>query len=199
MTPSILFLHGFTSSPLSSKAVATKCHFGRLGWHVYTPDLTWPPKLLDRLLEDFFSRLTSPCAVFGSSLGGFYAARLAHRHGLPAVLLNPCTNPWAAIPSFVGEHEVFGWPGRKIVVTSEYAADFRALARETPVSLAPEQRLLVLSDRDEVVNREETLRIYGDTGLIVSHNDEHRLQHYETHLDAIEAFLRERFAASGQR
>ena len=70
MKRTIVFLHGFCSSPLSGKAVATKRHFGRLGWRVYAPDLTWAPKTADRLLEDIVSRIRGDRAVFGSSRGG---------------------------------------------------------------------------------------------------------------------------------
>ena len=196
MTPTILFLHGFCSSPLSGKAVATKCHFGRLGWRVYAPDLTWAPRTADRLLEDFVSRIRGDWAVFGSSLGGFYAARLAHRHGVPAVLLNPCTNPWATVPSLVGEHEIYGWPGRRIAVTEAFAEDFRELARETPLTLPASRRLLVLSDRDEVLDRNDALRLYGEENLVTSADDWHQLHHYEQHLPAIERFLTEAFGAA---
>lgn len=197
MTYAILYLHGFTSSPLSGKAVATKCHFGRKGVRVYAPDLTWPPKVTDQLLDRFAAMIEGPWAVFGSSLGGFYAARLAHRHNVPAVLLNPCTNPWDAIPAFVGVHDIYGWPHRKIEVTPDFREDFLELACETPLTLAAEKRLLVLSDQDEVLDRNEALRLYGDENLIVSHDDCHQLQHYETHLPAIERFLQDVFPGVG--
>ena len=112
------------------------------------------------------------------------------------MLLNPCTNPWATVPSLVGEHEIYGWPGRRIVVTERFAEDFRELARETPLTLPASRRLLVLSDRDEVLDRNDALRLYGEENLVTSEDDWHQLHHYEQHLPAIERFLEEAFGAA---
>ena len=86
----LLYLHGFRSSPKSTKArkfaswVAT-----------HRPDLVWCCPQLDaspaQAMRDVEAAIAdwpkSRMAVIGSSLGGFYATVVAERHGCRAVVL----------------------------------------------------------------------------------------------------------------
>ena len=83
MTP-VLYLHGFASSPASTKALAFARHLSAAGYTVSAPDLA----------EGHFERLTvtgqlavieraaggRPVSLIGSSLGGYLAALFAARH-----------------------------------------------------------------------------------------------------------------------
>jgi pimeloyl-ACP methyl ester carboxylesterase len=91
--PRLLYLHGFASSPRSSKARYFGEKFAAIGRSVETPDLTEGDfehttltqqlAFLDSLLGD------QPAILMGSSMGGYLAALFAARHParVPAVIL----------------------------------------------------------------------------------------------------------------
>ena len=91
-TTHLLYLHGFRSSPRSAKAL-------KVGQRVARdhPAVTWwcpalppsPAQAMDLLRQGTAGWPVDRMAVVGSSLGGFYATRLALDTGCRAVLLNP--------------------------------------------------------------------------------------------------------------
>ena len=90
LQPSLLYIHGFNSSPSSHKARQLGVLMQRLGLadRLRVPALHHHPRLAIGQLEDAIAELGRPVLV-GSSLGGYYATHLAERHGLSAVLINP--------------------------------------------------------------------------------------------------------------
>lgn len=90
MTPvrHVIYLHGFTSSPSSSKALRFARELAALGVGFDCPDLNAPAfetltvtRML-RQVRDALDRATNgPIALIGSSLGGFVAIHAAARTG----------------------------------------------------------------------------------------------------------------------
>src|SRR4051795_7080793 len=85
--PSVLYLHGFASSPESSKATYLSQRFTERGIEVRTPDLNLPDfstltvtRMLDQA-DDLIGQFDpdAPIVVVGSSLGGFVAVHTAAR------------------------------------------------------------------------------------------------------------------------
>jgi len=81
----VLFLHGFASSPKSTKAVYFAERLREHGVTLRCPDLNEPDfttltitRMLDRLRTEL-SRAGGPCAIMGSSLGGTVAILAAER------------------------------------------------------------------------------------------------------------------------
>jgi len=89
--PTILYLHGFASSPSGRKIAALRYLLERDGVEVVAPDLNVPsfrdldfPELVRKALEEAARR--DPAVVVGSSLGALVAIE-ASRRGLRAPLL----------------------------------------------------------------------------------------------------------------
>jgi len=88
----LLYLHGFRSSPQSTKA--TKVGAWMAG---HRPDVVWwCPQLAvspAAAMRDIFAGIAEwpreRTGIIGSSLGGFYATVVAERHGGRAVVLIP--------------------------------------------------------------------------------------------------------------
>ncbi len=74
MSGSILYIHGFNSSPLSKKACQLVEVMERLGLseHLRVPALHHHPRQAIEQLEQAIAELGRPLLV-GSSLGGYYA------------------------------------------------------------------------------------------------------------------------------
>ncbi len=85
MSGSILYIHGFNSSPLSKKARQLEAVMQALGLaeRLRVPALHHHPRQAIAQLEAAIAELGTPLLV-GSSLGGYYATYLAERHGLKA-------------------------------------------------------------------------------------------------------------------
>ena len=131
MTPSILYLHGFTSGPQSVKSMALHAQMHRRGFgdRFACPQLPASPREAIALAEDIIvtkvSRGETPTLV-GSSLGGYYATWLAERHGLKAVLVNPAVVARLAPELFVGPH-AFIYTGEPFEFTWTHVEELRAL------------------------------------------------------------------------
>lgn len=108
---SLLYIHGFLSSPLSAKAQKMqqwlKQHRPDIAF--YCPQLPPYPKqcatILDNLIKaidsDEEERSNKAIYVMGSSLGSFWATWLAERYQLQAVLINPAVDIRQLMPSYL--------------------------------------------------------------------------------------------------
>lgn len=100
----ILNIHGYKGSSHNSAYKALKA----LGYEVISPDIDY-----DALSPDETLGMLYRCAanikvgfVVGSSLGGFYAAVLSARLGLPIILINPCLLPFLSLPKLGYEGDI---------------------------------------------------------------------------------------------
>lgn len=225
-TRTILYLHGFLSSPSSSKVTALADGIAQraqtnarqptgqgaaemtataevvemaedapaqVDFVLAAPDLNVPPPLVDAYLRALAStydpeRLT----IVGSSLGGFYAGRLANITGARVVLLNPCLNPWDFVKNETGERAIYG-TDRRIFVAARFADDFRALAEAVPPVPADLKRTLaVLSTADEVLDWRLAWNALRGAGIILSAGDDHRIARFSRYVSAILNFAAKR-------
>ncbi len=105
-TTHLLYLHGFRSSPQSTKA-QQMAHLVA----ITLPHLTWwcpqlppsPQAAADLIAQGTADWPSHSMAVMGSSLGGFYATWLAAQRGCPAVLINPAIDPARDLTRYIGE------------------------------------------------------------------------------------------------
>ena len=91
-----LYIHGFNSSPASTKARQLEARLEALGRgaEFACPALSHRPREAMRQLEALMQgHAPESVTLVGSSLGGFYATWLAERHGCRAVLVNPAITP----------------------------------------------------------------------------------------------------------
>ena len=112
-----LYLHGFASSPRSTKARYMQQEFKQLGLTLHTPDLNLTDfstvtlsKLLDYLNRTYLES-NQPLVVIGSSLGGFLAVQLAAQSPLvqKLVLFAPAFGFSQRIAKTLGEENIVKW------------------------------------------------------------------------------------------
>ena len=112
-----LYLHGFASSPHSTKARYMQKKFAELGLTLHVPDLNLTDfstvTLSDQLAYLNFTYLNDnePLVVIGSSLGGFLAVQLAAQNPLvqKIVLFAPAFGFSQRIAKALGSENVTKW------------------------------------------------------------------------------------------
>jgi predicted esterase YcpF (UPF0227 family) len=186
----LLYLHGFRSSPRSTKARLLAEHMARAHPRVVwccpqlpvSPAAAW--QTIERCVADW---PPATMGVIGSSLGGFYATRLAALTGCRAVLLNPAVDPARDLAAYIGEHTAWHDPNERLDFRPEYVDELRALA----VGALPEPArvLLVAATGDEVLDWREMVARYPGSPQRIIEGSDHALSDFPTHLGAILAHL----------
>ncbi len=186
----LLYLHGFRSSPRSTKAqrMAAWCALHRPDLNWACPQLPPSPRQAVALLRALVAHWPVPTmAVIGSSLGGFYATVLAEQLGCAAVLLNPAVDPARDLATHVGEQTVFHDPGRSFDFRAEFVDELRAL---TPASITRIDRYFaVIARGDEVLDWREMTTRYAGARIKLLDGGDHALSDFDDHLPDIVRFL----------
>ena len=185
----LLYLHGFRSSPQSTKArmMATwvQAHRPDLAWHC--PQLPASPReALMQLQADTAGWPRAGMALIGSSLGGFYATALAEATGCRAVLLNPAVDPARDLARHIGE--TTAWHGdAPFFFRAEFLAELRAMA---PAALTrPERYFAVIAKGDEVLAWREMAAHCSGCRLRLLEGGDHALSDFAEHLPEVTRFL----------
>jgi predicted esterase YcpF (UPF0227 family) len=182
----LIYLHGFRSSPQSTKArwMARWMADHQPDVDFVCPQLPASPRDAIALAE---AQLGPGTALIGSSLGGFYATVLAERHGVPAVLLNPAVDPARDLAALVGPLTAYHDPTLAFHFTAAHVDELRAM---TPAAISrPERYAAVIAKGDELLDwREMSARYAGATTLLLEGSD-HGLSDFEQHLPFVLRFL----------
>ena len=163
MTTSLLYIHGFNSSPQSFKARQLADYFAAHGAadRLIVPTLPPSPRAAMAILEREIAA-AGPVALIGSSLGGFYATWLAHHHALNAVLINPAVRPWALLDQYVGETANYH-TGERYTLEPGWADELRHY--EVDDITHPENLLVMLQTGDDTLNWRDAWDYYADCHL----------------------------------
>jgi hypothetical protein len=186
----LLYLHGFRSSPQSTKAKKVGAWIA-----AHRPDvLWWCPQLAASpaaAMRDVFAGIAAwpseRMGVIGSSLGGFYANVVAERRRCRAVLLNPAVDPARDLVHAIGT--TTAWHSDEpFDFRAEYVDELRALT--PPAMLADPGRILaVIATGDEVLSWQEMRARYAQCQLRIVEGSDHALSDFDAHLPAVLAFL----------
>ncbi len=184
----IVYLHGFLSTPASPKVQVFAQAAERRGITCRAPNLnvTSPEALKARLTEATADLADGEWALAGSSLGGFYAAHLASQRLVPAVLLNPAVTPWKIGEQYLNS-PVTARNGTVITVTREWLDYLKSM---TPLSpLAPEKTLLLVTTGDEVLDCRESMAAFPGLPRWVVNGSDHAVSDIARYIDALFSFL----------
>jgi hypothetical protein len=184
----ILYLHGFLSSPASTKARLLRAALERAGrgGDFACPQLPVSPRAAAEVALAT-AQLEAPdrLALVGSSLGGFYATWLAERLGCRAVLLNPAVRPHVDLRSRVGM-QVDPATGRQVEIPPEALDELAAL--EVPHITLPQRYLLVAATGDEVLDYRQMLERYAGCPTHLVQGSDHALGDFALHLPRVLRF-----------
>lgn len=183
----IVYLHGFRSSPASSKArLLGQAVQGYPDVHYYAPALSEAPARAVSQIVDL-CRPWPPAAVtlVGSSLGGFYATWLAEQLACRAVLLNPAVNPARDLAPYIGPLSYFHDPTYTFDFKAEYLDELCALQVER---LTPERYFLIAAMGDELLDWREMTARYAGAARIIWPGSDHGLSNFTQILPSVLGF-----------
>jgi len=184
----ILYLHGFRSSPLSFKARLLAARMRQLGLQEQwlCPQLPAEPRQAIQLALDLAQGCAArDLALIGSSLGGYYATWLAERLGCKAVLLNPAVAAARDLATQVGVSTDYH-TGAPFEFLPGYVDQLRELA--VPAITRPERYFLLAATGDEVLDWREMVAHYPGARQHVVHGSDHGLSDFPDHMDAVLEF-----------
>jgi predicted esterase YcpF (UPF0227 family) len=170
MHATMIYIHGFNSSPASSKARLLHERLTMLGpaHEFLAPALPHSPAAAARVLEDLV-RTHPHAALVGSSLGGFYATWLAEQFALRAVLVNPAVRPYDLLGGQIGRQKNFH-TGEEYEFTAQHVAELRALEVD---AITPEHYLLMVETGDEVLDYRDAVEKYRGAQQLVIEGGDH--------------------------
>ncbi|MCH8499672.1 MAG: esterase YqiA [Marinobacter sp.] len=187
--PVLLYLHGFNSSPKSQKANELRSWLATGNWplDLQVPQLGFDPQQALAVAASAIAAAGPRIkGIVGSSLGGYYAAVLSHRFGLPAALVNPAVYPYRLLRDYLGpQHNPYS--GEHYTLTEAHVAALEAMDPGEPDD--PGRLLLLLQTGDETLDYRQALARYPASPAWIQAGGDHRFQHFERVLPAIMAFL----------
>ncbi|MFN4351246.1 MAG: YqiA/YcfP family alpha/beta fold hydrolase [Hylemonella sp.] len=186
----LLYLHGFRSSPRSTKAQLVQERIAQRhpGVTLWCPQLPPSPReAMDMVMRGIAAWPRERMAVIGSSLGGFYASWVAEQTGCRAAVLNPAVFPARDLAKYIGEHASWHDPQEIFFFRPEYVDELRALGGAA-IS-RPERYYALIAKGDEVLDwREMSAHYRGAQGRLLEDSN-HAITEFADHLDEVLAFL----------
>jgi hypothetical protein len=194
MPATIVYLHGFRSSPQSAKAQcfvrAVAALAPPLRPRLYVPALTTAPAAAVASVAAWIEReagvrAASELTLVGSSLGGYYATVLAERFGARAALINPAIRPFDDLKGYVGVQENL-YTGERFEVT---AAHFAALVAMRVARITrPERYFLLQRSGDEVLDWRDAVAFYAGAAQYVAGGGDHGWVDFDAEVPAVLRF-----------
>jgi len=118
--------------------------------------------------------------IVGTSMGGWLAATLGSRLGIPFVAINPSIDPSQTLRKYIGSGVDF--QGQPYTQTESIVASYYPIAKNG-------YGLILLDEGDEVIDSLETQKVLdGHYDVKLFSGGNHRFEHMKEALPLIEAF-----------
>lgn len=187
-SPSVVYIHGFNSSPASLKAQQLRRAWLQVALpaeQLQIPALHHHPERAIAQLQELIAQLQEPVLI-GSSLGGYYATYLAQQHHLKALLINPAVRPQHLFDGFLAEQENL-YTGERWLLTDSHLQTLAALEVAPPNDA--ERFCVWLQTGDETLNYCLAEQYYEGCSVHIEQGGNHGFQRFAEHLPALFAFV----------
>jgi predicted esterase YcpF (UPF0227 family) len=177
----LLYIHGFNSSPESHKASALKRWLAQ-----QHPEMIYEvPYLkpypaesiaqLEKIIEHYLAK-SEAVGLVGSSLGGFYAAYLAEKYQLRAVLVNPSIRPFELLSKYIGENRNF-YNDDHYLFEQKHVDELKTFY--VPQHAHPAYLLLMVQTGDEALDFKEATAKYFMCQNIIEYGGDHGFTNFD--------------------
>ena len=183
---SLIYIHGFNSSPQSWKAGVLRNYFERhgAGHRLHVPALDPQPRKAMATLEATIAG-AGPVALLGSSLGGFYATWLAEHHDLVTTVVNPAVRPWRLLDKYTGINHNYH-SGEAYQFDPAWLDELRHYQVEAISK--PEQMLMLTQTGDESLDWREGWEYYADCHLFRGLGGSHGFDDFDAFIPLVLRF-----------
>ena len=188
----VVYLHGFRSSPNSTKAVmtgeavralSTKDH----SYEWYCPQLLASPKeSLKMVVRRIDHAKVDRTVIVGSSLGGFYTNYLAEKYQCKGIVLNPAVYAARELEPHVGMMTAYD-SEEPFDFKAEYIDELRAIQVDSITD--PERYFLIAAKGDELLDWKEMAAFYPGAKQLILEGSDHGISDYVNHLPAVIDFI----------
>ena len=188
----LVYLHGFRSSPRSSKAVMTGDAVRAIStidkpveW--YCPQLLASPKMsIDMVTQHIDKSKADRLVIIGSSLGGFYTNYLAEKYDCKAVVLNPAVRAARELAPHVGMLTAYD-SNEPFDFRPEYIDELKALQIEKIT--VPDRYFLIAAKGDELLDWHEMAEFYPGANQLILEGSDHGISEYRDLLPKVLEFI----------
>ena len=189
----VVYLHGFRSSPNSTKAVMTGEAVRALlskdyAYEWYCPQLLASPKAsLEMVVNHIDQAKVDRIVIVGSSLGGFYTNYLAEKYQCKGVALNPAVYAARELEPHVGMMTAYD-SDEPFDFKAEYIDELRALQIDSITD--PKRYFLIAAKGDELLDWKEMASFYPGAKQLILEGGDHGISDYANHLPAVIDFIK---------
>jgi uncharacterized protein len=191
MDMTIIYLHGFLSSPQSQKAQQTLNYV-----HLHYPEIafelpqiaSYPQQAIEQLEALVAKHKGKRLGFIGSSLGGYLATYLSEKYHARAVLINPAVKPYELLTDYLGEH-INPYTQEAFFLEARHTEQLRELRSEN-LKHAENYWILLQTD-DETLDYRLAEQKYALSKLTIEQGGDHSFQGFERFIPAIIGFLLE--------
>lgn len=185
----VLYIHGFLSSPLSYKAQQTqqwlKVH--RPDIHYQCPQLTPYPNECFSILDQIIRNNDSETYMIGSSMGGFWAHVFAERYRLKAVLVNPAVEALTLMPAYTHQCLKSYHSETTYHLNDEHIEQLKHY--DTTTVSDKNSLWLMVQTGDETLDYRAAVTRYQDCKQTIEQGGNHSFEGFENHLPDIIHFF----------
>ena len=188
----LVYLHGFRSSPRSSKAVMTGNAVKALSsedtlFEWFCPQLLASPKISIDMVTQYINQSNADrIVIIGSSLGGYYANYLAEKYACKAVVLNPAVRAARELAPHIGMLTAYD-SDEPFDFRPEYIDELKALQVEKITS--PNRYFLIAAKGDELLDWREMVEFYVGANQLVLEGSDHGISEYGDLLPKVLEFI----------
>ncbi|AIN62966.1 esterase YqiA [Providencia stuartii] len=186
----LLYIHGFNSSPQSAKANGLKQWVNERYPHInmIVPQLPNYPKQAASMLEEIvLQHKDAPMGLVGSSLGGYFSIWFSQRFQIPAVVVNPAVRPFDLLQDYLGEN-INPYTHEKYFLEPKHMHELKAL--HLPQVDHPDLIWLLQQMGDEVLDYRQAVSYLAKCKQTVEPQGNHAFVGFENHFPQIIHFLR---------
>ncbi|HIF54684.1 MAG TPA: hypothetical protein EYQ57_05845 [Methylococcaceae bacterium] len=202
MKKAIIYLHGFNSASLNlagelltskEKLLVLQQYCEQKDIVFYTPNVDY--RDFEGIVEDMLFQWNQyldqsyDVLFMGSSMGGFTSEYLAMKTGCKAIMINPAITPSELLPQFIGVTENYE-TGQPYQWAQNNCEQYKPYEQALASSSLRIDRTILLDMADELIDAENTLRVYGEKANVVSYSGgSHGFEHIEQALPVIDKLI----------
>jgi len=185
-----VYLHGFNSGydPDNPKVQALST-LGDVIGVTYDSFATYQ-EIFEQISYEVFTQVHDrhDMVFVGTSLGGFWAAEMGRRFGVPSVIINPCHDPYEMLRKYVGYVMTNYVTGVTNVLTNEVVETYPTYGMTGEDRTFGFLPLVLLDMGDEIIDSAETFKTLEGFPTMVWQDGSHRFDHTDQALPFIQQY-----------